>query len=345
MVKEKSEFGLIEWIRRQGVATGAGGAGGNLGVGDGVQVGIGDDMAVLELDGEQVLVTCDMLLEGVHFELETAESQVKKLSVAKEEPAVFKDYPPASLEQVGYKAMACSLSDCAAMAVEPWVAVVAVALRRGMSMAEAQQLHAGLQDAGQKYGCPLVGGDTTSWDERLAINVTMLGRARWGEPVLRSGAQVGDVVMVTGELGGSRRGRHLSFEPRVAEAKLLRELVELHAMIDVSDGLSIDLDHVCQESGVAAVIEAGVVPISEPARRSDDPLGAALGDGEDFELLFCVGPGQADELMASWAKRSQVRLSRIGEIIPTGQGQGRLFLQNDIGERKRLAISGWEHFK
>jgi len=116
-------------------------------------------------------------------------------------------------------------------------------------------------------------------------------------------------------------------------------------MFDISDGLSIDLDHVCQESGVAAVIEAGAVPISESARRSDDPLGAALGDGEDFELLFCVGSGQADELIARWATRSQVRLSRIGEIIPVEAGKGRLFLQDEKGERKRLAISGWEHFK
>ena len=137
----------------------------------------------------------------------------------------------------------------------------------------------------------------------------------------------------------------MSFEPRLAEAKLLRELVELHAMIDVSDGLSIDLDHVCQESSVGAVIEAGAVPISEPAGRSDDPLGAALGDGEDFELLFCVGPGLADELMERWAKRSQVRLSRIGEVIPAEAGRGRLFLQDEKGERKPLAVSGWEHFK
>jgi len=309
-----SEFELIEWVRGRGGCAG-----------EGVQVGIGDDMAVLELGGEKVLITTDLLLEGVHFDLATS-----------------------SLEQVGYKAMACSLSDCAAMAAEPWCAVASAALPRRMAMPQAQALHAGLQQAAQRWHCPLVGGDTTSWDKPLAINVALLARAAGIEPVLRSGAQAGDAVLVTGDLGGSGAGRHLTFEPRVAEARQLARRVRLHAMIDVSDGLSSDLDHICRESGVAAVIEAGAVPISaaaqERARRpgGKSPLEAALGDGEDFELLFCVSGPDAPRLLGDWPTVSGVRLTRIGQIVPVEAGKGRLFLRQG-GAVRELAATGWEH--
>jgi thiamine-monophosphate kinase len=308
----KSEFELIEWIRRHG----SGVAGRSE-----VLVGIGDDMAVLEPGAGKILITTDMLLDGVHFDLATT-----------------------TLEAVGYKTMACSLSDCAAMASEPLAAVVAVALPNKMSMADAESLHAGLQKAGAKYNCPLVGGDTTSWDQPLAITVTMLSRTAGHEPVLRSGAKAGDAIFVTGELGGSLMGRHLEFEPRVAEALRLVEIANIHAMIDISDGLSIDLDHICQESGVSAVIDAAAIPVSAAARKSAAPLSAALHDGEDFELLFCVGAGEADTLQAEWAKKSAVKLTRIGEITTTKQG-GRVFLRYGDGRIELCPIKGWQHFK
>lgn len=197
MDQDKSEFKLIEWLRGQ-----------VRGVGEGVRVGIGDDMAVLELGGEKILVTTDTLLEGVHFVLEgregTSEAEGKNGSGA------FK-LRPATLEEVGYKAMGCSLSDCAAMAALPWSAVAAVSLPNEMSMQQGRQLLLGLRGAAEQYSCPLIGGDTTSWDKPLAITVTMLARASGVEPVLRSGAKIGDSVMVTGELGGSLRGKHLEF--------------------------------------------------------------------------------------------------------------------------------------
>jgi len=220
----KSEFALIEWIRRQGRQQERD-----------VALGIGDDMAILETGKEKVLITTDILLEGVHFELVSGAGKT--------------DLPPATLSQVGYKAMACGLSDCAAMAALPWVAVVSVALPEKMGMDQAKELYAGLQQAAEQYQCPVVGGDTTSWEQGLAIDVTMLARAAGVEPVLRSGAKAGDVIMVTGQLGGSRTGGHLEFAPRVREGRLLAELADLHAMIDVSDGLSIDLDHICQRCG------------------------------------------------------------------------------------------------
>jgi len=306
----KSEFGLIEWIRRQRRERA-----------EGVITDIGDDMAVLETGGRTVLITTDMLMDGVHFDLQQV-----------------------TPEQAGYKAMVCSLSDCAAMAAVPWVAVVAAALPKEWSMAAAQRLYGGLEKAAVEYQCPIVGGDTTSWDKPLAVDVTMLARPGKGKPVLRSGARVGDAILVTGELGGSLGGRHVTFSPRVTEAQLLAELVELHAMIDISDGLSRDMDHICQESKVAAELEAEGIPISKAGRESTKPLEAALHDGEDFELLFCVDGKEAEKLRQEWPKRSDVRLSRIGRIVAAQEDQ-RLFLRASDGTMEPLMVKGWEHFR
>ena len=311
----KSEFGLIDWIAQHARP-----------VGRDVVKGIGDDMAVMQVGAETILMTTDTLLEAVHFDLASA-----------------------TFEQVGYKAMACSLSDCAAMAAEPIAAVIAVALANRMSLTEAQQLFAGAQRAAQLYDCAIVGGDTTSWDQPLAVNVTMLATCSDHKPVLRSGARADDVIMVTGQLGGSSTGKHLTFEPRLAEAKLLAESVDLHAMIDISDGLSSDLLHICRASGVAAVVDAEALPLSAAARRTAEPIDAALGDGEDFELLFCVSPADAEKLQGCWPDRSSVLLSRIGRITPCGSiGQGdehRTFLRRADGSVEPMKPSGWEHFR
>ena len=310
MTEEKSEFKLIEWIRQQRQDEDA----------KDVITGIGDDMAVVLVGGRKLLITTDMLLEGVHFDLERA-----------------------TLEQVGYKAMACSLSDCAAMAAVPFVAVVAVALPQNMTMDQARQLHQGLQQAAEKYNCPIVGGDTTSWDKPLTIDVTMLAKTGATEPILRSGAQVGDTILVTGELGGSLQGRHLRFCPRVQESQLLTQMAELHAMIDISDGLSIDLKHICCESKVAAEIDAQAIPVSQAVRNSADSLTAALSDGEDFELLFCVSPSDAEKLLQEWPRQSTVRLNFVGRIIQAKSEQ-RLFIRQANGTVEPLEVKGWEHF-
>jgi thiamin-phosphate kinase len=384
MEKDKSEFGLIEWIRQQSML--------EL---QGVCVGIGDDMAVMEIGGEKILVTCDMLLEGVHFVLtervghrptlptkpgamptdvfgrghadvgdphaHASVGMAPKSDLPGERRAVHTlPAKPATLEQVGYKAMACSLSDCAAMAAVPWCAVVSVALPNSLSMTDAQQLHIGLQQAAQKHDCPIVGGDTTSWGKPLAINVTMLAKAGGVEPVLRSGAQVGDAILVTGELGGSLAGRHLEFTPRVKEARKLAELVDLHAMIDISDGLGQDLNHICTESNVGAIINQLDIPISAAARKMADPLQAALTDGEDFELLFCVGPKDAERLQLDWqtnniqnthafgiqkhATQTKVNLTCIGEIV-TLKDEAKIFLRDSDGNLNSITLKGWEHFQ
>lgn len=282
-----------------------------------IPIGIGDDMAQIALDhGASVLVTTDMLLDGTHFDLATA-----------------------TLEQVGYKSMAASLSDCAAMATIPLAAVVAVALPAGFTGRQLQELHAGVVRAADKYRCPLVGGDITSWKGRgrFAVCVSMLSKPGVKPPVRRSGAQVGDIIGVTGTLGGSGRCKHLAFEPRVHEALKIVGITDLHAMMDLSDGLSTDLNRICEQSGVGALVEAAALPLSEEAKRQAEPLKAGLHEGEDFELLFTLAPDQWDRLRRQWD--DPVSLTEVGRITDTR----RMEIRRPDGRVVDLTPGGYEH--
>ncbi len=300
-----SEDEITGWFARQS----------NLSAAD-FPIGIGDDMAQIRWPGESVFITTDMLLDGVHFDLGQA-----------------------TLEQAGYKAMAVSLSDCAAMATEPVAAVVSTALAKGFGERELKQLHSGIIRAGTKYGCALVGGDITSWggDNPFAISVAMLSKRAANEPVRRSGAKVGDRICVTGALGGSRYGKHLQFEPRVAEAMKIAGMVKLNSMIDISDGVSSDLKRICAQSSVGAIIEAELIPISDEARRNAEPLNSALNDGEDFELLFTLSPGECENLLKDWDQA--LAITPIGTITGTGKIQ----IEMPDGLVGDLKAKGYEH--
>ena len=235
--------------------------------------------------------------------------------------------------------MAVNLSDIAAMAGKPVAAVVSVGLPREGGLALAKELYEGLREVADQFDVAIVGGDTNSWDGPLLISVTVIGEPTGRGPVTRSGAKAGDWLMVTGELGGSIMGKHLDFSPRVNEAITLHAETELHAMIDISDGLAADVNHICTESHCGAVLWAEDIPISAAAKsmaNGRSPLDHALGDGEDFELVFATTRREAQRLVAKQPIVG-IQMTAIGEIVEEG-----LWLREG-GKRRPLDPVGYVH--
>jgi thiamine-monophosphate kinase len=303
-----SEFEFIDWVRRTTPASPR------------ALLGPGDDAAEISWpSGVSCLATTDMLLEGSCFVLSEVGPRL-----------------------VGRKALAVNLSDIAAMSGRPVAALVSVALPRTFSRSQAEELHRGLCDLAEEYAVAVVGGDTSSWNGPLAINVVLLGEPTGAGPVRRRGAEPGDWLLVTGPLGGSIRGKHLRFTPRVREALTLHRAARLKAMIDISDGLAADLNHILEESRCGGVLQEADIPISDDARLMNDersPLDHALGDGEDFELLFAVSANDGRRLLAAQPLRDQgVTLYRVGECVAQG-----LWLEKTTGERVSIPPMGYVH--
>jgi thiamine-monophosphate kinase len=281
--QSRGEFAFIDWLRRRTPAAAR------------VLIGPGDDAALLAWSsGAGCIVSTDMLLEGSCFVLAEAGPR-----------------------RVGRKAMAVNLSDIAAMAGRPTAALASVGLPRRGGRALAEELYQGMREVADAFDTPIVGGDTNSWDGPLVVNVTVLGEATERGVVRRSGAQPGDWLMATGSFGGSILGKHLDFTPRVREALQLHAAAPLHAMIDVSDGLAADVFHLCEESGCGAVLRAEAISIADAARAMNDGRSAlehALGDGEDFELIFAVAPDDGRRLLET-QQVSGATLTQFGEFV------------------------------
>jgi len=233
-----------------------------------------------------------------------------------------------------------NLSDIAAMGGRPVAAVVSVGLPRHGGAHLAEELYNGMRELADEFATAIVGGDTNSWDGGLVVSVALLGDAGPQGPILRSGAKSGDWLFVTGALGGSILGKHLDFTPRIREALQLQEHASIHAMLDISDGLAADVNHICEESNCGAVLVAERIPIAAAAlqlRGSRMPIEHALGDGEDFELVFAVAPEDGRKLLEKQPVAG-ITLAWIGECI-TEPG---LHLETN-GQRRSLPPIGYVH--
>ena len=293
---------------------------------DSVIVGAGDDCAVIDasVPGKWQLHKTDGVVEGVHFTRETAP------------------------EKVGHKALGRALSDIAAMAGSPRWAMITLGLPDGFDGEMVEAIYDGINRLAKRHEVAVVGGETVSNPERLVISVSVVGEVDRDRCVLRAGAKPGDGVWVTGELGGSIAGHHLDFTPRLNEARWLAEHFLPSAMIDLSDGLAGDLGHLLDQANAGAELLETALPIRREARlraRESDaakpPLIAALTDGEDYELCFTLGQGNAVTLLDQFRKAfPETPISCIGKVV----AEPGLKIQQKDGT-KEFATRGFVHFQ
>ncbi len=288
-----------------------------------LEVPPGDDAAVLRPPAmRRTVVTVDMLTAGVDFILG----------------------PDCSPRQVGHKALAVSLSDLAAMGARPEAVVVAVCLPHDAAPGLPEGIHDGLATLAAEHNVALAGGDTNAWDGPLVISTTALGSVPPGKAWRRDGARVGDLIVVTGPCGGSLLGRHLRVTPRCREAAEIAAALSVHAAIDISDGLSLDLSRMMTASQAGCLLDLAAVPIhadavtmSRQENNGRTPLDHALADGEDFELLLAMRPEEARRLLD--APPAGLTPAIIGEVI-TDPG---LFARGPNGTKQPLPPRGFVH--
>jgi len=334
-VSELGEFGLIARIAEK------------VGeVGNAVVVGIGDDAAVVRTGGDKyTIATCDIQVEGVHFLREKI-----------------------TPHQLGRKAVAINVSDIASMGGIPKHLWVSLVLPQDMAVEDVDALYEGMVEETGRHGASIVGGNIARSPSGLVVDTFLLGEVEPEYLLLRSGAKVGDSVLVTGHVGDSAAGlalvldpavscdeghadkvleAHLTPTPRVKEGRVIARSGLATAMIDVSDGVLADLGHICERSGVGARLWAERLPISDAARAvaravGKEPLEWALGGGEDYELLFTAPAGRAEELAALVRKETSTPVSVIGEIVPADAG---IEVIREGGKPISLERGGWDHFR
>lgn len=284
--------------------------------------GIGDDCALLPAIKGRTLITVDPVIRGKHFDDAT---------------------PPG---QVAAKLLRRNLSDIAAMGGTPRHAVVALAAPTDTSIDWVRSFYQSLGREAVRFGVSIVGGDCTEIDTNLAAFLTLTGAAP-KRPLLRSGGRPGDLIFVTGNLGGSLLGRHARFMPRLEEGQWLARQISVHAAIDLSDGLGKDLPCLVPEN-CAASIDSRNIPISSAARKmasqtGRDPIDHAINDGEDYELLFVVAAAAAKKIEQGWKRRFSTRLSCVGQLrLHRKAGVGDVLT---FSESANFKVRGYEHFR
>ena len=334
-VSQLGEFGLIARIAEVvGQAS------------DDVVVGIGDDAAVVRTrDNKYLIATCDIQVEGVHFLREKI-----------------------TPHQLGRKAVAINVSDIASMGGLPKQLWVSLVLPQDTAVEYVDALYEGMMEETGRCGANIVGGNIARSPSGLVVDTFLLGEVEPEYLLLRSGAKVGDLVLVTGHVGDSAAGlalvlnpeancerkhadrvlqAHLTPVPRLEEGRVIAESGIATAMIDVSDGTLADLGHICERSGVGAKVWADRLPLSDAARAVAEavgkaPLEWALSGGEDYELLFTAPPDKAEELAALVHRETGTPVTAIGEIVPAEEG---IKVVREIGEVLSLERGGWDHFR
>ncbi|BCL80196.1 thiamine-monophosphate kinase [Ktedonobacteria bacterium brp13] len=338
-ISELGEFGLIARLT-SGLATRSP-----------QDIGIGDDCAVLDLAADRLLLaTCDSQVEHVHFTLQTS-----------------------SPVAIGRKALAINLSDIAAMGGTPLYALISLVLPAHLPVATLDGIYAGLRELALRYDTALVGGNVSGTGQRgeqLIIDITVLGSVERGRALLRSGAHPGDLLCVTGTPGDSGAGfyslqhptlpvdtatlaylheRHTSPTPRVFEGRVLSSFDPgwVTAALDISDGLSGDLSHLCESSGVGARLDLARLPRSSALRTlarvaEHDPYAWALHGGEDYELLFSVAPEHAEAVAQAVLAQTGTAVTIIGTVLPPAEGMQLVYPD---GHAEQLTIQSWDHLK
>ena len=274
-----------------------------------VIAGAGDDCAVVAAPGDRlILLKTDCVVEAVHFR-------------PNEKPAA-----------VGWKAMMRTLSDFAAMSGLPHYALVTLISPADREARWMTQLYRGLRRAGDRFDVAIVGGETSATKGPLVVSISAIGSVEKDRWVRRSGGKAGDVLFVTGKLGGSGTGRHLNFVPRIHESRWLTKHYRIHAMMDLSDGLGADLPRLAKASGVGFEIDESAIP-----RGRGCSINQAINDGEDYELLFALSPNETAALVKNWQKKfPNLPLTAIGRLTRSTSGGSRV---------SRPSFHGFVHFQ